>query len=309
MHGESTEFADGGYPDMAQLKAQQIWYDGVAAMAQADMLLAREACANMMARENMYFQAMQENARLQRENELLRAKTRGPPGLEAEATKKQSLWSKLKGKVSKGKNGQRPSVSDASTCASSNPSSWGLDSAATNSWKTDPCSGSIAATSWNVSECAQEDSQPAENADLPPGSSVMLRNLPNDYTRTALLELMNAEGFEGKYDFVYLPIDFRSGCGLGYAFINFLSLEIAHEFREHFSGYSRWTVKSDKVCQVTWSSLQGLDEHIERFRNSPVMHESVSDEQKPAMFKGSERIAFPEPTKKIREPRHWHRRR
>lgn len=209
---------------------------------------------------------------------------------------------------------KRPSLSDASTCASSNLSSWGLSSwglssAATDSFATNDSSRGTPPGSWKVSESPKEDPQSLEDVELPAGSSVMVRNLPNDYARNALLELMNTEGFEGKYDFVYLPIDFRSGCGLGYAFINFLSLQIAQEFREHFSGYNRWTVKSDKVCEVTGSSLQGLDAHIERFRNSPVMHESVLDDQKPAMFQGSERISFPEPTKKIRAPRHWHRRR
>merc|ERR1719375_193444 len=262
----------------------------------------------LLARENMLLQAMQENARLQQENLLLRAQAQGPPGLEAEAPTKQSFWSKLKGKVGKDKSSQRPSFSDASTCASSNPSSWGEQSVATNSWETDPCSSGPPG-SFKANESAKEDSQPSEEVELSSGTSVMMRNLPNDYTRNALLELLNAEGFEGKYDFVYLPIDFRSGCGLGYAFINFISLEVAHEFRQHFTGFKTWTVNSDKVCEVTWSSLQGLEAHIERFRNSPVMHEAVSDDQKPAMFQGAERISFPEPTKKIREPRHWHRRR
>lgn len=122
------------------------------------------------------------------------------------------------------------------------------------------------------------------------------------------MELLEAEGFAGKYDFVYLPVDFRSCSGLGYAFINFLSEEMAQQFRDHFAGFDRWSVANEKVCEVTWSTLQGRDVHIERFRNSPVMHESVPDEQKPALFQGTERIAFPEPTKKIRIPRHWHRR-
>jgi len=136
----------------------------------------------------------------------------------------------------------------------------------------------------------------------------MLRNLPNDYTRAMLLDLLHVEGFEGTFDFLYLPIDFRSKSGLGYAFINFSTTERAQQFCRHFTGFNRWTVGSDKVCEVSWSTLQGLDAHIERYRNSPVMHESTPDEHKPMLFEGSERLAFPPPTKKIRVPRHWSRR-
>lgn len=142
-----------------------------------------------------------------------------------------------------------------------------------------------------------------------PVTSAMMRNLPNDYTRTMLLDLLRTEGFEGTFDFVYLPHDFRSCSGLGYAFVNFNNLESAKQFREDFTGFNRWAVASDKVCEVTWSSLQGLEAHIERYRNSPVMHESIPEEQKPALFEGVDAVPFPPPTKKIRLPRHWHRRR
>merc|ERR1712139_725567 len=44
-------------------------------------------------------------------------------------------------------------------------------------------------------------------------TTLMLRNLPIEYDRTMLLELLDAEGFTGPYDFLYLPADFRkNGC-------------------------------------------------------------------------------------------------
>lgn len=137
----------------------------------------------------------------------------------------------------------------------------------------------------------------------------MMRNVPNDYTRSMLVGLLHSEGFGGTFNFVYLPIDFRATSGLGYAFINFALHDDAERFREHFSGFNRWCLASDKVCEVSWSSLQGLEEHIERYRNSPVMHESVPEEQRPLLFKGFEIVPFPAPTKTIKMPRHWHRRR
>jgi len=133
----------------------------------------------------------------------------------------------------------------------------------------------------------------------------MVRNLPSNFTRQKLLDLLDAEGFEGSYDFVYLPIDYlkKKNPGLGYAFLNFVLPEVADQFRQHFSGLA---MSSTKVCEVTWSdSVQGLHNHMERYRNSPVMHESVPDELRPLLFRGMERVPFPAPTRTITAPRRW----
>eukprot|EP00929_Paragymnodinium_shiwhaense_P120457 TRINITY_DN92409_c0_g1_i1.p1 TRINITY_DN92409_c0_g1~~TRINITY_DN92409_c0_g1_i1.p1 ORF type:complete len:514 (-),score=147.09 TRINITY_DN92409_c0_g1_i1:185-1726(-) len=139
-------------------------------------------------------------------------------------------------------------------------------------------------------------------------TTVMMRHLPNDYTRDMLCDLLDCEGFKRMYDFVYLPIDFNRCAGLGYAFVNFAVHEDADRARKHFEGFTRWRVQSHKVCEVNWGEpLQGLAAHIERFRNSPVMHEGVPHEYKPALFENGVRVPFPEPTKRIRAPRLKHR--
>jgi hypothetical protein len=48
----------------------------------------------------------------------------------------------------------------------------------------------------------------------------MLRNLPNNLKRSGLLELFDALGFQGLYDFVYLPIDFSRMANVGYCYLN-----------------------------------------------------------------------------------------
>merc|ERR1712178_54494 len=99
---------------------------------------------------------------------------------------------------------------------------------------------------------------------------------------------MDAAGYHKLYDVVSLPIDLKSEEVLGYAFINF----------------KNWSVPCDNVCEVRWSdNLQGYEAHIERYRNSPVMHDSVADKFKPALYKDGIRVAFPEPTKTIKPPR------
>ncbi|CAK0854639.1 unnamed protein product [Prorocentrum cordatum] len=132
----------------------------------------------------------------------------------------------------------------------------------------------------------------------------MMRNLPNNYSRSMLLELLDQEGFGGRYDFLYLPIDFKSSACLGYAFVNLVDPSVVPAFWSKFDGFSDWVLPSKKVCQVSWTGPhQGLDAHIDRYRNSPVMHPSVPDAYKPAVFKGGKIVPFPESTKATHAPR------
>jgi len=135
-------------------------------------------------------------------------------------------------------------------------------------------------------------------------TTVMLRNLPNNLNRCGLLDLLDNHGFAARYNFMYLPIDFARQANLGYAFVNLVDEQAAEEFKVCFQGFSEWNGPSKKVCEVLWSTpCQGLDDHILRYRNSPVMHPAVPDECKPALFQFGERVPFPEPTKAIQRPR------
>lgn len=65
-------------------------------------------------------------------------------------------------------------------------------------------------------------------------TTVMMRNIPNNYTREMLMLLMNGQGFKNCFDFLYLPVDFKTETGLGYSFINFNTPEDAERFRTQF---------------------------------------------------------------------------
>lgn len=157
---------------------------------------------------------------------------------------------------------------------------------------------------------------PRGSADVKPGqrshavasegtrTTVMLRNLPEGMTRSLLLATLDAEGFARQYDFVYLPIDFRLHKATGYAFINLCSADSAVQCFRHFNGFARWPVEDSTTSSVGWSDPhQGLQANIARYRNSPLMHELVPDEYRPALFSSGMRVMFPPPTKKIKPPR------
>eukprot|EP00927_Polykrikos_kofoidii_P040276 TRINITY_DN34464_c0_g1_i1.p1 TRINITY_DN34464_c0_g1~~TRINITY_DN34464_c0_g1_i1.p1 ORF type:complete len:332 (+),score=62.58 TRINITY_DN34464_c0_g1_i1:36-998(+) len=135
-------------------------------------------------------------------------------------------------------------------------------------------------------------------------NTVMIRNLPETYTRTMLTNLLDSEGFFGTYDFVYLPTNFRTEASFGYAFVNFVTQQAAVASASHFEGFRQWGVPSERVGEVSWSDMhQGLKAHVDRYRNSPVMHDSVPDEHKPAVFMSGRRVPFPAATKRLRVPR------
>lgn len=162
-------------------------------------------------------------------------------------------------------------------------------------------SGCRKASIGSQSDLYPNDKEEVENDDR---TTLMFRNLPNNYTRAALLDMLDSEGFNKFYSFVYLPTDFKNFAGFGYAFVNFATHESAVRAKRQFEGYCNWNVPSQKVCEVVWSGpVQGLSNHTERYRNSPVMHDSVPDEYKPVVFIEGKRVRFPAPTKKIRPPR------
>jgi len=90
-------------------------------------------------------------------------------------------------------------------------------------------------------------------------TTVMLRNIPNKYTRAGLLGALSDFGFDpATCNNLYLPMDTDSGCNLGYAFLNFVSHGHALEFKQRFDGCRLPSSGSRKICSVVWANKQGL---------------------------------------------------
>lgn len=133
-------------------------------------------------------------------------------------------------------------------------------------------------------------------------TTVMVRNIPNKYTQSMLLEEININ-FEGLYDFFYLPIDFKNKCNVGYAFINFMNATDVATFFSEFNG-QRWrNFNSEKICSISYARIQGKAAMIARFQNSSLLEKDESykpllfvskgpDKGKPESFPASEKVKF-----------------
>ncbi|PGH14426.1 hypothetical protein AJ79_03069 [Helicocarpus griseus UAMH5409] len=100
-------------------------------------------------------------------------------------------------------------------------------------------------------------------------TTIMLRNIPNKIDQAMLKEIVD-ETSHGKYDFMYLRIDFANNCNVGYAFINF------EDFAKARAGHTWNCFNSDKVAEISYATIQGKDCLVQKFRNSSVMLEHPS---------------------------------
>ncbi|GMI77723.1 MEI2-like protein 5 [Hibiscus trionum] len=103
-------------------------------------------------------------------------------------------------------------------------------------------------------------------------TTLMIKNIPNKYTSKMLLAAID-ENHQGTYDFLYLPIDFKNKCNVGYAFINMLSPSHIIPFYEAFNGKKWEKFNSEKVASLAYARIQGKTALVAHFQNSSLMNE------------------------------------
>nr|WHO55009.1 MEI2-like 2 protein [Nitraria sibirica] len=103
-------------------------------------------------------------------------------------------------------------------------------------------------------------------------TTLMIKNIPNKYTSKMLLAAID-ENHRGTYDFLYLPIDFKNKCNVGYAFINMLSPSHIIPFYEAFNGKKWEKFNSEKVASLAYARIQGKSALVTHFQNSSLMNE------------------------------------
>lgn len=78
----------------------------------------------------------------------------------------------------------------------------------------------------------------------------------------------------GMYDFFYLRIDFCTGCNVGYAFVNFSSIDGLVHMIDNIEHRTWSGFRSQKAAEISYATIQGKEALTEKFRNSSVMQEA-----------------------------------
>lgn len=103
-------------------------------------------------------------------------------------------------------------------------------------------------------------------------TTLMIKNIPNKYTSKMLMAAID-EHHRGTYNFIYLPIDFKNKCNVGYAFINMVDPSHIIPFYETFNGKKWEKFNSEKVASLAYARIQGKAALIAHFQNSSLMNE------------------------------------
>jgi len=103
-------------------------------------------------------------------------------------------------------------------------------------------------------------------------TTLMLHNIPGQYTRDMFVTELDNMGFEGKYDFLHIPVDRGSGRNVAYAFVNFITTSVAAIAAKQFDGYQFTKFRKHKRGGAhSWTSpahLQGLKNNMDHYRTT-----------------------------------------
>lgn len=100
-------------------------------------------------------------------------------------------------------------------------------------------------------------------------TTLMVRNLPHAIVQSDLARELDKSGFENLYDFLYMPSVFDSGRGKGYAFVNFVTSEVAYLFMSLWHKSHRFTVsRNKKTLDISVACIQGRDANVLKWDDS-----------------------------------------
>lgn len=132
-----------------------------------------------------------------------------------------------------------------------------------------------------------------DKVDLGNATTLMLRNIPNRYTRAMLLKEFEDAGTMKSIDFFYLPMDIRHNCNVGYCFVNLTSKKAAQRFAKTFGDKKLEQVTSEKRCRISPAKVQGKEENIQQYMEQYRSSAVVSIDYQPMVFENGKQCPFP----------------
>lgn len=141
-------------------------------------------------------------------------------------------------------------------------------------------------------------------------TTLVLKGLPSACTREMLRGLLDLMGLGQCYDFMYLPVNFKTWRFFRYGVVNFATGSDALRALALLRGRVCWPGAEAAELHAEWyGKAQGLAAHVQQYRDSPVMHHTVPDDFKPILLQRGVRVTFPPPTAVILAPQGRGRRR
>ncbi|KAF4748478.1 hypothetical protein FOZ62_026644 [Perkinsus olseni] len=157
---------------------------------------------------------------------------------------------------------------------------------------------------------SEDDETPTDDSSNLDGNekqftTVMVHNLQSHCNIDYFQRVLDAAGFRGFYDFLYVPLNFKTREVVGFAFVNFGDQEHAQKM---IDGFNDLVLDGCLPLVVEAAKNQGLQAQIDHLRESPV--NAAEEEFRPKLFElgTGHQLEFPAPTNP-RPPRRSHRHR
>ena len=100
-------------------------------------------------------------------------------------------------------------------------------------------------------------------------TTLMIKNIPNKFNRDLLLSIID-QNFKKAYDLFILPTDANRYKNFGYSFINFTSSYYIPYFYFLFHRKKWSSTNSQKVCEITYSKIQGRNNLLSHYPNKNI---------------------------------------
>merc|ERR1712100_530322 len=113
------------------------------------------------------------------------------------------------------------------------------------------------------------------------GMTLMLRNMPVRYTQRMFLAEIRRAGFDRTFDFIYMPMDFKTRNNHGFCFLNFIDFNFARQFVQEFEGRRLAAFKSPKKIEISAANTQGLYGNMNSFQGA---EKEIPPEFQPIIF-------------------------
>jgi len=125
-------------------------------------------------------------------------------------------------------------------------------------------------------------------------TTLEITSLPEDLTQEDFLEILDREEASGLYDFVFMPSISATASGSRFAVVNCTSNDHAETLVEKLRTRTfRGIDGCRQQCEVSWASVQGLDEMVEICRDAPENNEETLEQLRPQLFSKGWPVSMP----------------